>query len=383
MVNDNAFVSALEGAGIAGAVAVIGGRDGARYTKAFGMQDVASGIAMADGSIFQIASMTKAIVSVAALQLVERGRLSLDGPIGELLPDLANLQVIDGFDGGGAPILRPARAPITLRHLLTHTSGLGYEFVSADLLRATESLGRTAPGTLASIKFPLLFDPGDKWEYGVSTDWAGLAVEAASGVGLDAYLNTHVCEPLGMTDTVFHPTAAQQPRVASLYARTEDGNIQPFPILIGGGPEAEFLSGGGGLSSTAGDYLRFLRMILNGGALGGVTIVSNDSVGMMTQSQIGKLRAGRMASTMPALANVYESFPGMRCGWGLGFLINPEDGPNGRAAGSLAWAGLANCYYWIDPKNDVIGIFLSQLLPFADPRTLDAFTALERMAYNL
>jgi methyl acetate hydrolase len=382
MFDDKAFTAAVEAANIAGAVAVLGNREGTIYTRAFGHRDVESGAEMAADNIFQIASMTKAITSVAALQLVEQGKLSLDAPLEESLPELANPQVIEGFDDSGTPILRAAKRAITLRHLLTHTAGFAYEFTSANLLRVRQSLGQPAPGTLASLDMPLLFDPGDEWAYGVSTDWVGRAVEATSGQSLGDYFDQNICGPLGMVDTMFHPTPTHAPRLASLYARGEDGGITPFPIQIGGGPSAEFASGGGGLSSTAQDYLRFLRMVLNGGALGGVRILSPETIAAMSRNQIGALPAGLMESTMPALANQYESFSEQHCGWSLAFLINPEPGPNGRSAGSLSWAGLANCYYWIDPAQDVIGILLTQLLPFGDTGVLNAFGALERMAYS-
>lgn len=380
MESDAELGSAIAAAGVAGAVAMVGNTDGVRYSRAFGQRSL-GGAAMEVDDLFQIASMTKAIVSVAALQLVERGQLALDAPLDGVLPELANPQVIDGFEDDGAVRLRPAKRAITLRHLLTHTSGFGYEFMSADMVRARGPAGSPAPGTKAALISPLLFDPGAKWEYGISTDWAGLAVEAASGQRLDAYLADHVTGPLGMADTQFNPTSARRARAASLYVRTPEG-LAPMPIEIGGGPDVEVLSGGGGLYSTAPDYMRFLRMVLNGGVLEGTRILSAGTVTHLTQNHVGDLRAGRMESVVPALAGTFDMFPQMDTKWSLGFLINPEAGPHGRAPQSLCWAGIANCYYWLDPASDMAGILMTQLLPFGDPGVLDALGALERMAYR-
>ncbi len=379
---DRDFAATLGAAKLAGSVALIGGSGGIRYARAFGERDLTNAAPMEIDTLFQIASMTKALVSVAALQLVEKGRLPLDAPLGNLLPDLAALQVIDGFDEAGLVRLRAPKRPITLRHLLTHTSGFGYTFINARLVQALDPANPPIHGTRAGLCLPLLFDPGDNWEYGISTDWLGLAVEAASGQKLDAYLRDHICGPLGMDDTIFHPSEAQRARTAKLYMRPGGGPLVPMPIEMGGGPDAEIFSGGGGLWSTAGDYAQFLLMMLGKGRLGDVRILSELSVQMLSENQIGDLRAGAMATVNPDFALPYDPFPDQHSGWSLGFLINPEDGPNGRTAGSLAWAGVANCYYWVDPTRDVFGIFLTQLLPFGDPAVLAAVGAFERMAYS-
>lgn len=380
-MNDDSLIAAIEASGVAGAVAMVGDRNGALYDRAFGKRDVASGAAMALDSQFQIASMTKAITSVAVLQLVERGLVDLDAPVAALLPELANLQVLTGFSDGGQPILRSVRTSMTLRHLLTHCSGLGYEFMNADLLRCGASADAPKPGTKARIAGPLMFDPGQRWEYGTSTDWAGFAIEAATGGTLGDWFAEHILAPLKMADTGFWPP--KHDRLATLYCRDAVGEIEEISAYIGGGEQAEFQGGGGALFSTGPDYLRFCRMILNGGELDGARILDPDSMPLLTQNQIGSLSAGKMASAMPAWTNPYDPFPGMDCNWSLAYLINSEPGPNGRSAGSLSWAGIANCYYWIDPAQDRIGIFLTQLLPFADPRALQCAGALERMAYGL
>lgn len=380
---DTAIATALANTGIPGAVALVGDATGIRYHQAFGVRDPATGAAMSVDTIFQLASMTKAVTSVAAMQLVESGKLSLDAPIGDTVTALAERQLLAGFDENDLPILRPARTPLTLRHLLTHTSGFGYDFVSADMARMRGPDGMPPPGRIAAIDVPLLFEPGERWEYGVGTDWVGQAVEAASGQRLDAYVADHIFGPLGMTDSGFRIMPEQTTRQAMMLARQADNSLVPYPIAIGGPDDSDFISGGGGMIGTARDYYCFLRMLLNGGSTDGVTILHPESVAEMRRNQIGGLRAGTMATTMPALSHPVDFFPGMHTGWGLGFMINPETGPNGRAAGSLAWAGIANTYFWIDPATGIAAILLLQLLPFADPGALAVLAAFERAIYRV
>ena len=377
MTNATQLAQAIENAGLPGASAMIVDAEGVRFSGAWGHADAVAQTPMELDTICQIASMTKALVSVAAMQLVEQGRLTLDGPIGDVLPELADPQVLEGFDADGTPVLRPAARPITLRHLLTHTAGLGYFFVHPQVLQYFAASGMPVPGSKASITMPLMFDPGEKWEYSVATDWVGLAVEAVSGSDLQSYLAQHVFEPLGMTRTAFRPELSEG--AARVHIRTPEGELAVNPVNLGGG---EFQSGGGGLSSTAPDYARFLRMILRGGELGGQRILSAGSIAEMSRNQIGDLRAGYMGSAMPDLAQPYDTFPDQDTKWGLGFLINPEPGPHGRNPGSLAWAGIFNSYYWIDPAAGVAGVFISQLSPFGDPGALAAFGMLEQMAYQ-
>jgi methyl acetate hydrolase len=367
---------------IAGAVATTGSASAVRETAMAGSANPATGAAITADSIFQIASMTKAVTSVAAMQLVEQGRIGLDSPLGDAVPDLADPQVIDGFGEDGSVRLRAAKRPITLRHLLSHTSGFGYDFMSADLLRSRGPGGPPTPGTLDSIKGPLLFDPGDNWNYGVSTDWAGRVVEAITGEPLGAGFERTVCGPLGMVDTGFDLADDKADRLVALQLRQPDGSLAPMPMAIGGGPTREFDAGGAGLYSTASDYLRFVRMLLNGGTLDGVQLLKAETVAEMTRNQIGNLRAGQMESVMPMLALPGELFPDQHCGWSLGFLINPEPGHSGRAAGSQAWAGIANSYYWFDPANDVATVLMMQFLPFGDEAALETLWAVERAVYS-
>jgi methyl acetate hydrolase len=376
MIDDSALRSAFDAANLPGAVALLTDREGVTYSRAFGLADATTGAAMAEDTLFQIASMTKALTSVGALQLVEQGRLSLDSDIGAVLPDLANPQVLTGFGADGQPQLRPAARPITLRHLLTHTAGLGYFFLHPEVLQYYAATGMPAPGSLASIRMPLMFDPGDRWEYSVGTDWVGQAIEAVTGQRLGDYLTEHVLAPLGMHATFFRDALPQG--AAKVHARLPAGGFEINPAYLGGG---DFHTGGGGLTSTAPDYARFVRMVLNGGELDGAKILAPETVAELTRNQVAPLRAGAMGTAMPALAQPYDTFPDQHTGWTLGFLTNPEQGPNGRAPGSLSWAGIFNSYYWIDPANGVGGVLMAQLSPFGDPGALALFGALERMAY--
>jgi methyl acetate hydrolase len=295
---------------------------------------------MTADTVFAIASMTKAVTAVAAMQLVEQSKLALDQPAGDVVDGLKAPMVLEGFDEDGSARLRPARRPITLRHLLTHTSGFSYDTWNLVLRRYAEQTGVPMPrtGMLASLGAPLVFDPGERWEYSIGIDWAGRMVEAATGERLDRYFQNHIFGPLGMDDTGYKPTPEQQSRLAAMHRRKQDGSLEPLPVEER--PEPEFFIGGGGLYSTAGDYLVFLRMLLAGGALSGERILRPETVALMGENQIGDLLVQPLRTAMPDLSNDVELFPGMPKKWGLSFLINTEAWPNGRSAGSLAWAGL-------------------------------------------
>ena len=371
------FEAAVEAADLPGAAAILVNKEGQVFSHAVGSANAATGMPMKTDTKCQIASMTKALVSVAAMQLVEQGKLDLDKPIGSLLPELAEPKILTSFDDAGVPQLRKATKPVSLRHLLTHTAGLGYFFVQSDILRYFVHAGIPQPGERKAVEMPLMFEPGERWEYSVATDWVGFAVEAASGMRLRDYLQAQVLEPLGMHSTAFHDAPTEG--LAGVHARRPEGGFEISPMFLG---NANFDSGGGGLVSTAEDYARFLRAMLRSGELDGARILGAKTVAEMGRNQIGDLRAGYMASSMPELAGAFDNFPDMHTGWGLGFLLNPDPGPNGRAPGSMAWAGIFNSYYWIDPSSGLAGVFITQMSPFGDPGALDAFGALERMAYN-
>lgn len=380
-MNFDTLAATLAAHGIPGAVALVGNRAGIVAEAAIG-QKSPGGPAMTVDAQFQIASMTKAITSVAAMQLVEHGKLNLDAPIGNLLPDLGVAQVLTGFADDGTPILRAPRRAVTLRDLLTHTSGLGYEFMAAELVKWRET-APAVPFSRAALVAPLLADPGEGWLYGTSTDWVGLAVEAASGQSLASWLQDHILGPLGMADTGFFAPQAVADRLVPLHARTPEGGLMALPVSFNGGATPEFDSGGGGLTSTAHDYMRFVRMLLNGGNLDGQQILKPETVAEMTRNQIGDLRAGVLETTVPGMSSTMAWFPEMTAKWGLGFLINPETTKDGRTAGSCAWAGIANSYYWFDPENDVAGVLMMQFMPFGDPGALAALSAFERAVYSV
>jgi CubicO group peptidase (beta-lactamase class C family) len=376
MIRD-ALDEAVAGGGIAGAVVAVTRPDATILEIAVGRQSIEAPEAMRVDSVFWIASMTKALTTVAALQLVDQGKLSLDGPIGEVLPELAAPLVLEGFGADGAPLLQPAETKLTLKHLLTHTSGFSYDFANADLARYLKQTGSpgAATGLKAGLAQPLMFEPGTKWEYSIGIDWAGQAVEAASGMRLDAYFDAHLTGPLGMRDTLFMPRPDQQPRRVAMHQRKPDGGLMMVPFDPR--PAPEFLAGGAGLYSTAPDYLAFLRMILNQGA----GLLRPETVAAMGTNQIGALRAGKIGSVNAGLTAEADFYPGMDSKWGLGFLINPERGMFGRSANSLAWAGLPNCYYWIDREKQIGALILMQILPSGDLGALKAAAGFEYALY--
>lgn len=378
---DQVFRSAVEDGDVPGVVAAATTEDGPLYIGAFGKRDLGGDTAMTADSVFWIASMTKAITSTAAMQLVEQGKLSLDAPLGDLLPPLKTVQVLEGFDASGAPRLRPPARPITLHHLLTHTAGFAYDIWNPEIGRYMEHA--KLPGIITcqndALKTPLAFDPGARWHYGINIDWVGKAVEAASGERLDQYLRNHILDPLGMTDTCFIIGPAQRARLTGMHARNAEGGLDPIPFEVTQTPE--FHMGGGGLYGTAPDYLRFLRAMLGGGRLDGVEVLKRETAAAMARNQIGDLKVERLATAIPAYSNDAEMFPGMVQKWGYGFLINTERGPAGRSAGSLTWAGLGNTYFWIDPTKRVAGVILTQILPFADERALKTYAGFESALY--
>ena len=351
--------------------------DGRRtlYEGAFGVRALGGDAAMTLDSQFWIASLTKAVTSAAAMQLVEAGRIGLDQPLGAIVPKLSNLQVMDGWDADGQPRLRPARREVTLHDLLTHTSGFVYEIWNAELGRYVRATGKpgSASGLNAGLEMPLAFDPGERWEYGIGIDWAGKVVEAVAGQTLGGYLAERIFAPLGMLDTQFGRPDGD--RVVSLHNRQPDGSLRVGSSGRPARPELE--SGGGGLYSTAPDYLRFLAMLLRGGD----AVLRPETIAAMGRNQIGALDVTLLRSALPHLSNDAEFFPGKPKGWGYGFVINGEAGHAGRAANSLAWAGLANCYYWIDPAHGVAGVLLTQVLPFADSGVLGLLDAFETAVY--
>ncbi len=381
---DKVLASAVNGDKIAGLVAAAADEHGVIYQSAFGRRNVALPARMTPDSVFRIASMTKAITAAAAMQMTEQGKLSLDQPAKEILPFLADTKVLLGFDAHDNPIMRAPRAEITLRNLLTHTAGFVYDTWNAEMNRYARitDLPAARTGKLAALTAPLNFDPGERWEYGINIDIAGRMVEVVSGLDLETYMQRHIFGPLGMVDTSYNQRPEWDNRLTAVHARQADGSLEPMAMPPGANTDREFYPGGGGLFSTASDYLRFLQALMHGGELDGNRILKPETVALMGQNHMGALTVQPLPTQIPALSNPVDLFPGMEKKWGLSFLINTEAGPAGRSAGSLAWAGLNNTYYWLDPVKKVAGVFMTQTLPFADHTVLEALDAFEGAVYQ-
>jgi CubicO group peptidase (beta-lactamase class C family) len=372
----------LRDATLPGVVAAVVGPDGIRDIGAVGRADVDTGEPVGVDTVFRLMSLTKALTSVAALQLVERDQLALDLPVAAVLPAFDRLQVLDGFDGG-TPRLRPPATAATIRQLLSHTSGLAYAFSSPDLLRylrATQTPDAIS-GRRAALTVPFVADPGTAWNYGVSTDWLGQVIEAVSGQELPAYVRDNILEPLGMRDTSFAPTTHQRGRLMALHRRAPDGHLvvvpdDPLPHA------PEFASGGHGAYGTVPDYARLLAALLGDGSLGGVRVLEPRTVDLAFRDQLNGLPLPAvMRSTMPELAHDVPAAP-FRQGWGLGFHLTLEDVPGLRRAGTADWSGLMNCFYWIDRRAGLAALWCSQLLPFFDPQVVAAIARFERAVYG-
>jgi CubicO group peptidase (beta-lactamase class C family) len=290
--------------------------------------------------------------------------------------------VLTGFDAAGTPQLRAPKRAMTLKHLLTHTAGFSQDIFSADIMQYQETMGTPAYTTFenAALTTPLVCDPGERWEYGINIDWVGKIVEAVSGQKLGDYLQDNLCTPLGMHSTSFTISPSQQERLASMHAREPDEALVVVPFALP--QEPQFQSGGAGLYSTAPDYLRFTQMLLQRGTFNDTQVLQPATVHTMAQNHIGDLHCGELRSIVPALAHTANFFPGMPQKWGLSFLINTAQTPQGRSPGSLAWSGLANTFFWIDPTKRVTGVFMTQQLPFFDPKAIALFRAYEAAVYQ-
>jgi CubicO group peptidase (beta-lactamase class C family) len=375
---DAVLADAVKRGDIPGVVAMVVDRRGIIYRGSFGVKDATNpGFGpMGTGAIFRIASMTKPITSVAAMQLMEEGKFRLEDRADSYLPELANLQVFDSYDAKtGAYTLRPAARPVTIRHLLTHTSGLGYNFTSPIVRDFKPRSGeKYAAG-------PLLFDPGEQWIYGTNTDWVGRLVESFSRTPLESYFGQRIFAPLGMADTFYNLPQNRRSRVVPVHRRRAGGGFEldaaqppltiPRPI------------GGGGLSSTATDYSRFLRMFLNEGTLDNARILSPASVKLMSANQIGNVGVRALKTAMPERSSDFTFVDDGRDKWGLGFLIRANQRPGRRSPGSLSWGGINNTYFWIDPSRGIAGVILMQLLPFADSKALAVYDEFERAVYQM
>jgi len=367
--------------GVPGAVAAAADSGRLLYSGAAGWRDIVSESPMTTDTIVLIASMTKPITSVAAMQLVEQGLLDLDGTLAGYLPKFAGVQVLEGFDERDRPVLRSPKSPVTVRQLLTHTAGYVNEIWDADAVHFAE-LGYVRSRQLGGDGFlasPLAFDPGTSWRYSISTDVLGVLIEHASGLTLDRYFRERIFEPIGMKDTFFRAPEDRRQRMATVYTRRGGETLQPAP---GSRPGNTFLSGGGGLMSTASDYVRFMQAMLRGGELDGARILRAETVDEMSRNQIGTITApGPERSAMPDLSNDFPLVPDDINRFGFGFMIYGRDVPGGHSAGTLTWGGLYNTYFWIDRRQDICGVLMTQILPFYDAAVLKLLGRFERAVY--
>ena len=378
---DSMLRSATSGGEVPGVVALAATDRGILYEGVFGQRRLRDGPAMTRDTVFRVASMVKLITSVAALQLVEQDKLALDAPVPDIDPVIGSPRVVEGFDDKGRPVLLPANRPITLRQLLTHTSGLAYRLWDAKAVRYAASIDKLPPAQRKEApRTALMFDPGERWQYGTSIDWVGRIVEAIGGEALDVYFRKHILDPLGMNDTAFVLEPQQRQREASTHRRGPGGVLTAEP-LEQNSPRHSF-SGGGGIYSTAPDYLTLLRALLAGGAIDGARILRPETVALMGQNQIGDIDVGVLKTTVPALSNDVDLCPGVTRKWGFGHMINMQALAGGRSAGSLTWGGLLNTYYWIDPGKKIAAVFMTQVLPFADGRALRLYRQFEHGIYT-
>ncbi|OBB28956.1 serine hydrolase domain-containing protein [Mycolicibacterium elephantis] len=352
--------------------ATVVGRDGVLYQGA-------AGDAKLD-TMFRNASMTKAVATTAALQLVEQGRVQLDAPVASIVPEFGELQVLDGFEGA-EPVLREPKAPATVRQLMTHTAGCSYHFLNEKLFTYCTELGFPNPleGIKRSLSAPLVHDPGTLWEYGVNTDWLGMVVEAVSGQTLADYLAEHIYAPLHMTDSTFTPSDEQRTRLLPIRFRAPDGRLVATELDLPA--ESEWDAAGHGSYGTITDYGRFVRAWLNGGELEGARILEEETVELALRDHLdGVPLPKKMEPTIPELANPVELLD-VPQGWGLGFHLYLADLPGMRSAGSADWSGLFNSFFWIDRKAGIGAVIATQLLPFFDDKMVQTILGFEAAVY--
>ncbi|RDE33876.1 class A beta-lactamase-related serine hydrolase [Parageobacillus thermoglucosidasius] len=365
--------------GVPGVVAMITDREGNIYEGAAGVREFGKETAMTTDTVFALFSTTKAITGTALMQLVEEGKVKLDDPVKKYVPEIADIKVLDGFDNNGQPKLREPKTDITVGMLMLHTAGFGYEFFSHEdrKYREQKEIPSILTSTFDSIKSVLLFDPGERWNYGVNIDWVGKVVEAVRGKRLGEVMAEHIFAPLDMNDIGFTLTPSMLERRATIHSRTKDGNITPLPdLILPQSPEMDM--GGHGLYASIGEYMKFIRMILNDGA----GVLKPETVAKMAQNGLGELKSGGWISSDPSLANDGEFYPGVQKSWSYTFQVNEEPTPTGRPAGQLMWSGLANLFYWIDRKNGIGGFWASQIFPFQDVASYLGFIEFESAVYS-
>jgi methyl acetate hydrolase len=365
--------SATERGDVPGVVVAVVDKNGVLYNEAFGQSSTLSKRAMTKDTIFNMASMTKPVTSVAIMMLVDDGKLKLDDEVAKYLPKWKDPVVISKFNEADASYeTRPAKRPITIRHLLTHTSGIGYGFASPMLTKIMEKTKRT------ELDLPLLFDPGESWAYGASTRVLGHVVEAISGQQIDAFLESRILGPLGMTDTSYLVPTTKYSRVVAVNARGNDGKFgeRPMPATL-----PAQVQGDGGLYGTASDYGLFLRMLLNRGTLNGKRILSEASAKTMLEAHTGNVVVKEQQSANLSLSKNFPVGAG-KDKWGLGFQLAAEKLPNRRTPGSGTWAGIFNTHFFVDPSREIGVVVMMQTLPFYDEASMKVYAGAEEAVYK-
>ena len=369
---------------VPGVVAMITDRSANIYEGAAGERMLDGGQPMTADTVFAIFSTTKAMTGTAILQCVEEGKLDLDAPAKSYVPDIGKLEVLEGFDASGKPKLRAPKRDITTRMLMLHTAGLGYDFFNASYFRLAQEHGQLSVVTCskASLMTPLLFEPGDKWEYGSNLDWCGQIVESIRGKRLGEVMKERIFTPLGMDDIAFSLTPSMRSRLAVIHQRGADGSLTPLPDMQLP-PDPEVHMGGHGLYASIGEYMKFIRMWLNDGAGPHGRVLKQETVAAAVRNGLeGNQTVVMLPGVIAELSNDAEFFPGLKKSWCYTFMLNDEDAPTGRPAGSLGWAGLANTFYWIDRKNGFGGYWATQILPFGDPTSFVGYMNFETAAYQ-
>ena len=366
---------------IPGAVALVARRGQAVYFNSLGMKSLETQRSNEKDDIFVAASMTKAITSVALMTLYEEGKFSLDTPISDFIPEFKNASVINEFDKETLSFRSiPLIKPITIKHLLTHTSGIGYAFLDKRLKALSTKFGGISPrkNLKDNMQFftqlPLLHQPGESWTYGYGTDVLGYLIEVLSNMPLDSFLEKKIFKPLLMQDTHFHLPQEKIQRFTTRYMKTIGNRLIALPKTTPDKSRNLFLSGGGGLLTTALDYGRFLQMLLNEGELEGKRVLKEETVQLMTQNHIDRLLVREREFLF---LNGMEKF-------GLGFMIHTPESVRHRKInpGSYGWAGSYNTWYWVDPKAELFGILLTQVIPFSDQESVRLYEQFQNIVYD-
>lgn len=366
--------------GAPGVVAMVTDRNGNIYEGAAGFRDLDTKVPMTTDTVFALFSTTKAITGAVLMKLIEEGKVSLEDPVKKYVPEIEDIMVLDSFNSDGTPKLRKPNKDITINMLMLHTAGFGYEFFSENDRRYRETKGVPSilTSTFDSIKSVLLFEPGERWNYGVNIDWVGKVIEAVCGKRLEEVMKEYIFEPLNMNDISFNPNTSMKGRRATIHTRDQNGLLTPKPdLILPEDPEMDM--GGHGLYASIGEYMKFIRMILNDGQ----GIFKKETIEQMAQNGLGELKSGGWLTSDTTLANDGEFFPGVQKSWSYTFQVNDEPLPTGRPAGQLMWAGLANLYYFIDRENGIGGFWATQMFPYQDPASYLGYVEFESAIYSI